>query len=162
VLLALVRHGIAEDPGPATDWRDEPRRLTVRGAERIRRAADGMAALGLAPAAVLTSPLPRCEETAAIIAGRLGAPLSVHEALRPGARTEGLLDLLSDHPDAPLVMACGHQPDLSLMTADLLGGGIAEFRKGSLALLEVHRQRPGGSVLQALYPPRALRRLGGE
>jgi phosphohistidine phosphatase len=161
MLLALVRHGVAEDAGPATDWRDEPRRLTARGAERMRRAAEGVATLGIAPEVILSSPLPRCEETATIIGTRLGAPVRTHAAMRPGARLDGLLDVLAEYPDAPCVMACGHQPDLSLMAAELLGGGIVEFRKGTLALLESPGLRPAGAVLVGLYGPRILRRLGG-
>jgi phosphohistidine phosphatase len=160
VILGLVRHGIAEDPGPSTGFRDEPRRLTPRGIERMRAAAAGIAALGLSPEVVLSSPLRRCAETATIISDRLAVPVRTVEALRPGARAEGLLDVLAEYPDAGSVLACGHQPDMSLVLADLIGGGMAEFRKGTLALVDVHRPRPGGGVLVGLHPPRVLRRLG--
>lgn len=159
MLLALVRHGIAEDPGPATGGRDEPRRLTAEGAARMELAARGVARLDVAPAVVLTSPLVRCAQTAAILGARLGAPVREVRALRPGARLEALAEHLAEYPDAPCVMACGHQPDLSFMVADLIGGGSVEFRRGTLALLEVHRPRPGGGLLRALHPPAALRRL---
>lgn len=160
MLLALVRHGIAEDAGPATGHRDEPRRLTPRGATRMERAADGIARLGVAPAAVLTSPLVRCVETATILAERLAAPVRTVEALRPGARLEPVLDRVAEYPDAPCVMVCGHMPDLAFMVADLIGGGVVEFRKGTLALVEVTRPRAGGGVLVGLHRPAALRRLG--
>jgi len=159
MLLALVRHGIAEDAGPATGHRDEPRRLTPQGVARMTRAADGVARLGVAPAAVLTSPLTRCVETAGILAERLSAPVRAVDALRPGARLEGVLDHLAEYPDAPCVMACGHMPDLAFMVADLIGGGVVEFRKGTLALVDMHRPRPGGGVLVGLHRPATLRRL---
>jgi phosphohistidine phosphatase len=161
MLLALVRHGIAEDAGPATGHRDEPRRLTPQGASRMARAAEGVARLGVAPAVVLTSPLTRCAETAAILGDRLGAPVRAVDALRPGARLEGVLDRAAEYPDAACIMACGHMPDLAFMVADLIGGGVVEFRKGTLALVDLHRPRPGGGVLVGLHRPAALRRLAG-
>lgn len=160
MLLALLRHGVAEDPGPATGYRDEPRRLTPQGVERMQRAADGIARIGLRPDAVLSSPLVRCRETAAIVAARLGAEVRTTDALRPGARAERVLDVLAEYPGARCVLACGHQPDMSLLVADLVGGGIVEFRKGTLALIDLPHPRPGGGTLVGLHPPRVLRRLG--
>lgn len=160
MILALLRHAIAEDAGPSTGYRDEPRRLTAKGVDRMTAAAKGIAALGLQPAVILTSPLTRCVETAAIVSDRLAVPVRPVEVLRPGARCEALLDLCAEYPDAECLVACGHQPDMSLITADLIGGGLVEFRKGSLALIDVQRLRPGGGVLLGLHPPRALRRIG--
>ena len=161
MLIAFLRHGIAEDAGPATGHRDAPRRLTDEGRARMTRAARGMERLGLGPDVILTSPLARCRETAEIVAARLGAPVRPVQALQPGARLEGLLGHLAEYPDAVCVLACGHQPDLSLMVADLIGGGAVEFRRGTLALVEVSAPRAAGGVLVALHPPRALRRLAG-
>lgn len=162
MILALLRHGIAEDPGPSTGYRDEPRRLTPRGIARMTEAADGMAALRLSPDVILTSPLRRCVETATIVSDRLACPVRTVEGLRPGARAASLLDVCAEYPDAGCVMACGHQPDMSLITADIIGGGVVEFRKGSMCLIELARPRPGGGTLVGLHPPRTLRRLGGR
>lgn len=161
MLLALIRHGIAEDPGPESGYRDEARRLTHRGVERMRKQAQGIAALDLSPAAIVCSPLVRCHQTADIIADRLHVPVRVHEGLRPGARADAVLGLAAEYPAATCLMICGHQPDLTLITSDLIAGGVVEYRKGSLGLLVLHQQRPGGAVLEALYPPGALRRLAG-
>jgi hypothetical protein len=46
------------------------------------------------------------------------------------------------------------------VVAELTGGGAVEFRKGSLAVLDLSAPRPGGARLRALYPPAALRLLG--
>lgn len=159
MLLLFLRHGIAEDAGPATGYRDETRRLTAQGTARMKRAAAGIAALKVEPEVVLSSPLVRCVETATIAAARLGAEVRIVEGLRPGARVEALLDHLAEHHDSGCVMVCGHQPDLSLMVADLIGGGVVEFRKGGLALVDLGSPRPGGGTLVGLHPPRVLRRL---
>ncbi|MFN8111217.1 MAG: histidine phosphatase family protein [Thermoleophilia bacterium] len=160
MLLALIRHGIAEDPGPATGYRDEERRLTDKGIARMRVQARGIARLGVRPEVIHSSPLIRCRQTAEILSQVLDAPVAVHDGLRPGARVEDVLHLVAGSPDAECVMCCGHQPDMSVITADLIAGGLVEYRKGSLGLVRLLGPRPGGAVLEALLTPAALRRMG--
>ncbi len=160
VLLMLLRHGVAEDAGPATGHRDEPRALTPEGIAKMEAAARGITALGLAVDGVVSSPLVRCRQTADIVAGALGAPVREDRRLRPGARIDAVEDILIEHPGAGALLLCGHQPDLSLIVSELTGGAQVEFRKGSLALLDVESARPGGGVLRALYPPSVLREIG--
>jgi phosphohistidine phosphatase SixA len=161
MLLALIRHGIAEDAGPATGYRDEPRRLTEEGALRMRSAAQGIARLGIHPGVVLTSPLARCVQTAEIVAAATGADVRVHAALRPGARAGAVLDLLAGYPDADCVAVCGHQPDMSDITADLSGSQV-NYRRGMLGVIDLAALRPRAGVLVGLYPPKALRALGAR
>lgn len=158
--LALLRHGVAEDAGPRTGWQDGPRELTAQGRTRMITAARGIAALDLGIDVILTSPLARCHQTAEIVGGALGVNAMVDERLRPGLDLNGLVDLLLEWPDAQAPLVCGHQPDLSLLTADLVGG-LVEFKKGALALIEVPVLHERAGHLVALYPPAALRRLGG-
>lgn len=158
--LLLMRHGVAEDAGPATGFRDEPRALTADGAARMEVAARGVARLGLGIEVVVSSPLVRCRQTASIVAGALGLGVTEDDRLRPGADLERVADLLLEHPDAGTVLLCGHQPDMSGLVAELTGGMVA-FRKGTLAVLEMDRPRPHGAHLSALYPPASLRALAG-
>jgi phosphohistidine phosphatase len=161
VILMLLRHGLAEDPGPDTGYHDEPRRLTHEGVERMRAAAEGMAVIGLAPRVVLHSPYPRCAETARIVSERIGGQLRADPRLRPGMRPDDLAEALAGTPDSDgEVLVCGHQPDLSQAAAALVGGGNVEFKKGALAVIELGSPRPGAGVLRALSPPATLRRLG--
>jgi len=124
------------------------------------REARGLHQLGLSFEIVLTSPLTRCEETARIVSESLGAPLRVVERLRPGLDVNRLLDVLLEYPDTPSVLVCGHQPDMSEIAADLIGGGDIEFKKGALAVIALSAMRPRGGVLRGHYPPSVLRRLG--
>ncbi len=126
----------------------------------MRAAARGMAALGVGADLVLTSPLIRCRQTADIVCERLGGEPREDRRLAPGMGLEALEDALLERPDAASVLVCGHEPDLSEVTAALTGGGHVEFRKGSLALLDVEAARPARGRLRALYPPAALRALG--
>jgi phosphohistidine phosphatase len=158
--LLLLRHGVAEDAGPATGHRDEPRALTEEGARRMRRAARGMRRLGVEAGTVLTSPLVRCRQTAEIVCEELGGSPEDDDRLRPGLELDELENVLIDHPGDGPILICGHQPDLSLLVAALTGGGLADFRKGTLAVLDLDAPRPAGARLRALYPPDMLRRLG--
>jgi phosphohistidine phosphatase len=127
----------------------------------MRAAARGMRALGIAPDLVLTSPLVRCRQTAEIVCEALGGTPVDDPRLTPGMRLGDLEDALRDHPGAQAPLGCGHEPDLSQIVAELTGGGVVEFKKGGLAVLDVDSLRPGGGRLRALYPPAALRLLGG-
>jgi phosphohistidine phosphatase len=159
--LALLRHGVAEDAGPSTEWQDEPRQLTDVGRRRMRDAAAGIVRLGLTFDVVLTSPLARCVQTAEIVSAALGRAAVPDDRLRPGLDVHTLIDLLLERPEAESVLVCGHQPDLTLVTSDLVSGGVMEFKKGSLAVIELDEPRARAGVLMALYPPSTLRRIGG-
>jgi phosphohistidine phosphatase len=157
--LALLRHGVAEDAGPSTAWADAPRRLTDEGRRRMRAAARGMKRLGLNFDAVVTSPLTRCLQTAEIICEVVGGTPKQDTRLEPGMDADTLVFLLMEHPIDASVLICGHQPDLSNVTADLVSGGAVEFKKGGLAVIDLEIPRLGAGVLRALYPPAALRAL---
>ena len=140
-------------------YRDESRRLTQQGATRMQAAAAGIARLNLAPAVILASPLVRCAETAAILGRATGAHVRIHDVLRPGARTTALLDVVAEYPDAGCIAVCGHQPDMSYITAELSGCEV-NYRRGMLGVIDLAALRPGAGVLVGLYPPKALRALG--
>ena len=67
----FLRHGKAEN---RAEWRgsDDERPLTAEGEEAMRREAEALRALGLAPDVIVTSPLARARRTAEIVAGGLG------------------------------------------------------------------------------------------
>jgi phosphohistidine phosphatase SixA len=158
--LLLMRHGIADDAGAANGFQDALRALTPEGISRMTTQARGMAALKLgAIDALLSSPLRRCVETAKIVGEAIGLEPAVDERLAPGARFEEIAEILDDYPDAERIAVCGHQPDLSYITLDLTGG-LAEFKKGSVAVIELDGVRRGGGCLQALFTPASLRMVG--
>lgn len=160
MIVCLLRHGVAEDASEATGFRDEPRALTDEGRARMITAARGIRHLDLPVEMTLTSPLTRCVQTAQIVADACGWPVRTDVRLRPGLDADGLLDLLFEYPDHSGVLVCGHQPDMSVVAADLIGGGDLEFKKGALAVIDLPSMRAGAGVLRGLSQPAVLRRLG--
>jgi phosphohistidine phosphatase SixA len=68
------------------------------------------------------------------------------------------LEVLAEYPEAECVLACGHQPDLSYITQELTGG-LVDYRRGTLGLIDLSALLPGRGTLVGLYPAKALRRI---
>ncbi|HVP30735.1 MAG TPA: phosphohistidine phosphatase SixA [Myxococcota bacterium] len=159
--LYVVRHGKAEDVGP--DGTDSSRRLTEEGRREFRRAADGLASLGIRLDHLFTSPLPRAKETAEILAESLGGPdPELASGLGPGASERAILELVAGTGDEVAIV--GHEPTLGQLVSLAVFGrpsGGTPLRKGGAACLEFERgPAPGRGVLGWLLTPKQLRRLG--
>ena len=82
--LYLIRHGVAEERGEK--WPDDTKRsLRADGIARMRRAAKGLARLGVKFDVVLTSPLVRTRQTADIVAAAFDQrpPIVLADSLAP-------------------------------------------------------------------------------
>ena len=162
--LYLVRHGIAAEPG--ADYPDDAARpLTDEGAERLRVQFKALRRLDVEIDHILTSPLVRTVQTAALLkeAFRNAPAVSVSEALRPGGRFEAVMAELARLPRAMGVALVGHEPSIGMIGARLLGArdGIP-FKKGSVCRIDVATLPPTEpGQLQWFLPPRVLRSLGG-
>lgn len=165
MIVYLVRHAIAEERGKSK-LPDDERPLTAEGIAKMKVAARGLRALDVTLDLVLTSPLRRARETAAIVAKTLGGvPVEELSALAPGRSPVMVLRKLRrvSHHDA--VALVGHRPEISELAAYLLTGSTAAgaslpFKKGAIARFEIDfaatRSR---AVLEWLLQPRELRRL---
>jgi phosphohistidine phosphatase len=162
--LYLVRHGIAADPTPDRPD-DAARPLTEEGAARLRVQFKALGRLDVAIEHVLTSPLVRAMQTAALLADSLKpAPaVTVIEALRPGARFDTLLAELARLPLVTGVALVGHEPSIGMVAARLLGArDPIGFKKGAVCRIDVATLPPTEpGQLQWFLPPRVLRALGG-
>jgi len=169
MILYILRHGIAEDEAPKGD--DRARRLTPRGRAKMRATAEGMHKLGLRFDVILTSPLVRAVETAAILAGvYAGKPapqeLPALAAGTPPAETVRALRPFARHDHVVIV---GHEPGLSgvaslLLTGSPTGASI-ELKKGGMIaldtgqLLRASGAATRGATLLWHVTPRQLRRM---
>jgi phosphohistidine phosphatase len=166
VELLILRHAIAF-PRDAKRWPDDSERpLTMEGVKRARRAAAGLKRIAARPALVLTSPLVRARDTAAIFTQAARWPEAEHsDALTPGAPPEAVLEALRRHrAKANCVAVVGHQPHLGRLLALCLRGDARaeafELKKSAVVCVRFEGPvRAHQGMLTGLYPPRTLRQI---
>jgi phosphohistidine phosphatase len=161
--LLIVRHAAAVERGtPGVS--EEERPLTPEGEKKFRRAAKGLARLEKPPRSILTSPLVRARQTAAIASEAWGKPApKTLDALADGS-VEDVLDALAKLPASATVALFGHEPQVSALAAELLGTPFSNrlaFKKGGVALVEIEGDPHAGGRLVWFLPPGALRDLAG-
>jgi phosphohistidine phosphatase len=164
--ISLLRHGIAVDRGTPGYDDDSQRPLTAKGERRMRRAAEGMLALGLMHDSVVSSPYRRALQTADIVARVLKVSDGPHlsDTLAPDGDPRRLIEELQSTDRASQdLMLVGHEPYLSRLISTLLIGNPSlpvVMRKGGLCTLESDTLRFGCCAqLIWLLTPRQLRRL---
>ncbi len=124
--LFIVRHAEAASGEP-----DALRPLTTTGREQARALAERLPAAD----AVLTSPLLRARQTAALIARSAGIEAEVDERLAPGATAEHVRASLEGREGTIVVV--GHQPDCSRIAAELVGGPEPAFPPAGFCEVEL-------------------------
>jgi phosphohistidine phosphatase len=130
VRLYLVRHTEAARGEP-----DDLRPLTAEGREAARALGERLAAKGVRPETVLSSPLLRARETAAELCRTFGCEPEADERLAPGANAENVRAAVAGRGDQVVVV--GHQPDVGQIAAELSGGPQPEFPPGGVAVLDL-------------------------
>jgi phosphohistidine phosphatase len=128
--LYLVRHAKAEQGEP-----DDLRALTPDGRAAARDLGRRLAAEGVTPDAVLSSPLLRARETAEEIARATGAEAEPVDMLAPGATAEDVTQAVTGRGDTIVVV--GHQPDCGRIAAELTGEAEPPFPTAGLAVIEL-------------------------
>ena len=128
--LYLVRHAEAVDGEP-----DELRPLTAEGRRAARTLGERLAADGIQPDAILTSPLLRARETGAELARPVGVEPEPDERLAPGATAESVRAAASERGETIVVI--GHQPDCGRVAAELTGGPEPAFPPAGMLEIEL-------------------------
>jgi phosphohistidine phosphatase len=131
VRLYLVRHAHAAPGEP-----DELRALTPEGRRAARGLGERLAAEGVEPDAILSSPLLRARETAEEIARATGADTEPDDRLSPGAVTADVRAAVEGRGDAVVVV--GHQPDCGEIAAELGDGRPPPFPPGGMVVLDLY------------------------
>lgn len=164
--LLLLRHAIAFPRDPKRWPDDRERALTPDGSKRARRAAVGLKRIAPRPALVLSSPLVRARDTAAIFTQAARWPRAVEcEALSPGGSLEAVLEALRRlGGKAACAAVVGHQPHLGRLLALCVRGSARpeafELKKSAVACVRFEGPpHAGQGILTALLPPRTLRRI---
>lgn len=164
-VVYLVRHGSAGPP-PA-GMSDNDRALTPDGQRKMRRIALGLKRLGVAPDVVLSSPLRRAEETAAVVTNTLARQphVEIYPLLAPGHEAGEVLKGLRPHRAARELVLVGHQPDLGRLASHLLTRASTlaplPFKKGAVAAIRVDAIPPRApGILMWFMTPKQLRTVG--
>src|SRR5688572_6271616 len=145
--LLVIRHAHA---APATSQlTDADRPLTAEGERRFRAAARGLARR-VTPDVLLTSPLLRARQTAAIASAAWSGLAATPERALASGGVDEILDALEHLPGEATVAIVGHEPTVSMLVAQLIGEASVRavaLEPGSAALLEVESLRPRGARL---------------
>jgi len=152
-MLALLRHGIAEAMAPS----DAMRRLTARGEQQVRGAAEHLRGRDLGR--ILVSPYVRAQQTAALVQQVLGftGPLQTVPWLTPDSSPQQAMAELDGFEGESLLLVT-HQPFVGALAGLLVHGSRQQalpMHTASLALLAGDSWAAGCMSLQALIHPAA-------
>jgi phosphohistidine phosphatase len=163
--IYIMRHGIAAKEADDGSSDDSKRKLTSEGREKMQEIAKGLKRLGVELDWIVSSTLARAVETAQIASASLGpkVPFDSCRELGPGEPPEKLLAFLAKHPERKRILLVGHEPDLSMLAARLMGAGRnanLSFKKGGCCLI-VSGEFPNKSqgYLAWWLTPRLLRKM---
>ena len=139
--------------------KDEQRALDEDGIEQCRQIGRALAAMEIQVDAIVSSPLKRASQTAAMVANEMGheGKLQLDPALRPEATFSQFRELVGRYAKADAVMFVGHNPNLSEFLGRSIsrGAGQAEvnLKKGAVAQVETKRS---SAVLRWCLTPKAV------
>ena len=144
----FLRHGEADWP----DWDkpDDERPLTKRGKKEMHEVGKFLKRIKADPDLIVTSPLPRAWQTAAIAAEHLKTKYRKDKLPEPGFGRQELERVLKKYPTESL-MVVGHEPDFS-HTIEQLTGGAVKLSKAGVALVELNHSWRNGRLLWLLPP----------
>jgi phosphohistidine phosphatase len=130
--LYFFRHAEAEQ-GLSNDFE---RRLTRLGSRRTETAAQVLLTLGIKPAHIYSSPRIRARQTAEILADALEMDVELEDGLDFGFDLDVVEQLAEGLDEGGEVMFVGHEPSMSEVVGDLIGGEVV-MKKGGMARVDV-------------------------
>lgn len=150
----------AQGKGHSDPKKDEKRPLDKEGVEQCRQLGRTLAALRVEISLVISSPLKRATQTAALLSNEIGYEdkLLLDDALRPEAQFGAFRALLQLYRKSDAVMVVGHNPSISQFASRLVSGGQNEncidLKKGAAARLEL---RSRGATFHWCITPKVIR-----
>ncbi len=159
--LYLVRHAHAVARGtPGID--DDLRPLIGKGERAARLAGRALRRIGVEPELIATSPLPRAERTARILAHSLGCDALVREfgSLRAECEIGGIAGWLQSRRERVLIVV-GHDPWISELIGLLAGGEGLDTRMPKAGIACLKSRAGSGYELEWLLRPKLVRALLG-
>ena len=143
IRVYFIRHGDAEDKH-AWEGSDAERPLSALGIERTTETAEQLARVGFEPTKILTSPFARALQTADIVGGVLECQdlIEVDERLAPGFDIRTFRRIIKENVRQDRILLVGHDPSLSTVIEEVMGGGSITLRKSGVARLDLEEMTP--------------------
>jgi phosphohistidine phosphatase len=154
--IYLIRHGDAESI--SVSKADFDRKLTSKGKDSIKKAAEGWKKIISSVDVIASSPLTRSVQTAEIVASvyNFQEKIITDKRLSSGCKPEDVLEFIKSlSSDIANIAIVGHEPDLSRTLSAFVSssGMFTEFNRGSLAKIIFNgRLRFSAGSLEFLIP----------
>jgi len=160
MLAVLVRHALAAERDAVEYPDDSSRPLVPRGKKVARRMARQLAAGGVVPTVILSSPWKRAWQTAGILAEVTRddkAARTLCEALAADPNLEALAGAIGQVGANDVVALVGHEPWLGELASLLLTGSATrlaiDFPKGGILGIELAAMAPAAGRLRFFLRP---------
>lgn len=159
MIIYFFRHASAGQKKP-NPKKDEKRPLDDVGISQSTEMGRVLSAMQASVDAVISSPLKRATQTAALVANEIGyeGKLHIESALRPEAKYEQFREMLRRYSKQEAILLVGHNPNFSRFLGNLIAdnGGRAhvDLKKGAVARVESEQKK---MVLQWILTPRLSR-----
>jgi len=163
MVIYFLRHANAGQKHFSSPENDEKRPIDKVGEEQSHDVGRALAAIGVTVNVIISSPLTRATQTAAIVSQELGheEKIVTDAALRPEATFEQFKALLNRYKDKLAVMVVGHDPSMTEFVNKVLSGGVpmaaVEMKKCGVAKVEKELRRP--AVLRWNMPPKVVQKI---
>src|SRR5581483_11750363 len=159
MIIYFVRHASAGQK-KLSGKKDEKRPLDPDGVQQCTQMGRILSSMEVGVDVIISSPLKRATQTAALIANEIGyeGKLHIESALRPEAKYDHFRDMLRDYSKHESILVVGHNPNFSDFLGRTIGGSgeraHVDMRKGSVAKVESKQKK---YVLDWLLTPRLVK-----
>src|SRR5437763_1195923 len=156
MIIYFVRHASAGQK-KSSPKKDEKRALDAEGVHQCTQTGRILSAMEATVDAVISSPLKRATQTAALVANEIGyeGKLHIENGLRPEAKYDQFRDMLRKYAKAEALIVVGHNPNFSEFLARTIAANgtraYVEMKKGAVAKVESEQKK---FVLHWLLTPR--------
>lgn len=160
MIIYFLRHASAGEKR-ANPKQDEKRPLDKQGIEQCRSVGAALAAADVQIDLMISSPLKRATQTAALVGNEIGyeGDLKLEPALRPDATFESFREMIRKYGRNDAIMVVGHNPTLTDFCSLLLTNGIdtrvVELKKAGVARVEYSGKN--NAVLHWSLTPKLVR-----
>ncbi|GAC1648606.1 MAG: hypothetical protein NVS9B15_07430 [Acidobacteriaceae bacterium] len=158
MIIYFLRHASAGEKR-STSKKDDQRALDADGIQQCYQLSRLFSRLDVVPDLIITSPLKRALQTAAMVANELGYDdkLRIEKSLKPETKWEDFRPMLRSYGNETVIVV-GHSPNLSQFVGRIISdaGHRAEIdiRKGGVARVDFDGRR---GELQLLLTPKLIR-----